>query len=124
MDPLYLLTEARGIVTRSDSATTGVWPRAATYLVRQALEIALDEYWQRGDSSVATLANCSMETQMACLPEFIEPALARQAAYVWTALSGACHFHPYELGPTAEELDRWLDDVASFVEATSAAVPA
>lgn len=123
MSPTFLLAEARAIVTRSNSATTGVWPRAATYLTRQALEMALDEYWQRGDMAVATLTECTMETQMACLPEFMEPALARQAAFVWTALSGACHFHPYELGPTAEELDRWLDDVSAFIEAAASAIP-
>jgi len=124
VNPADLLAEARAIITRSDSATTGVWPRAATYLARQALEEAIDEFWRRGDAAIATLNDCSMETQMACLPQFLDPVLARQVGYVWTALSGACHFHPYELGPTAEELDRWLYDVDLVVAATSVATPA
>ncbi len=123
MDSNVLLTEAEAIVDRSDSSSTGVWPRAATYLVRQALELALDEYWLRGDPAISTLKDCSMETQLVCLPMFIEPTLAHQVAYVWTALSAACHFHPYELGPTAEELERWRDDVIGLVKVTSLAVP-
>jgi hypothetical protein len=36
-------------------------------------------------------------------------------AHAWAALSHACHHHPYELSPTAEELERWMDTVEALI---------
>ncbi len=48
------------------------------------------------------------------------------AAYLYAALSRACHYHPYELAPTAAELTGWLDQAAHIVTQLQAAstVPA
>jgi hypothetical protein len=40
---------------------------------------------------------------------------------VWAALSGACHYHPYDLAPTREELRGWRDVVLEVVERTERA---
>ena len=40
---------------------------------------------------------------------------ASRAAYLLAALSEACHYHPYELAPTATELVSWLDKTAQLV---------
>ena len=43
-----------------------------------------------------------MRTQLICLRSYLEDApLAARAGHAWSALSRACHHHPYELGPTA-----------------------
>jgi len=44
-----------------------------------------------------------------------ERDLVGRAAHAWIALTHACHYHPYELPPTAEELDRWLDAVEAVI---------
>jgi hypothetical protein len=41
--------------------------------------------------------------------------LAGWTAHAWAALTHACHYHPYELPPTAEELERWLDAVEAVI---------
>jgi hypothetical protein len=38
-----------------------------------------------------------------------------RAAYLFAALSHACHYHPNELAPTAAELTGWLDQAAQIV---------
>jgi hypothetical protein len=108
--PDELLAAARELISRTDAATDGVWPRTAALLARQALEGSIDQVWARRPDT-AGLAERSMRTQFICLPAYITPGLAARAAYVWAALSSACHHHPYELAPTAAELTRWLDEV-------------
>ena len=46
---------------------------------------------------------------------------ASRAAYLLAALSRACHYHPYELAPTAAELLGWLDETAQIVTRIQAA---
>jgi hypothetical protein len=45
MTPGELLGAARTLIRRPDSATAGVWPRAAAFLARQALEAAMTVLW-------------------------------------------------------------------------------
>jgi hypothetical protein len=40
-------------------------------------------------------------------------------AYVYAALSEACHYHAYELAPTAAELTRWITAVDRLLTATA-----
>jgi len=53
----------------------------------------------------------------------LTPARPR-AAYLIAALSRACHYHPYELAPTAAELTGWLDQAAEIVTQMQAATAA
>jgi hypothetical protein len=108
--PAELLAAARQIQERPSAATAGVWPRAAAFLARQALEAALDELWE-ADSATRGLSQCTGRSQLACLPSYVDARTARQIAYVWTALSKACHYHAYELAPTAAELTSWFQAV-------------
>jgi hypothetical protein len=103
MTPADLLAAARAIVERPSAATAGLWPRAAALLARQALESALDQLWASSPDT-GGLAQCTMRTQLTCLPAYLDPATAQEISYVWASLSEACHYHPYELGPTAAEL--------------------
>ena len=114
MTPDELLTAARQIIRRPDAATAGVWPRAAALLARQALELAMAGLWD-GRPQAAGLSDCTMRSQMLCLTAYLDQDTATRAAYVSAALSRACHYHPYELAPTAAELTRWLTETAELV---------
>jgi hypothetical protein len=113
-----LLAAARHLVERPDAATAGVWPRAAALLARQALELALGGLWA-ARSPAAELDGCSMRSQLLCLIAYLDGETATRAAYLYAALSHACHYHSYELAPTATELTRWLNETADLVSKLS-----
>ncbi len=100
-DPRELLSDARAL-TAARGVAVGVWPRAAALLARQALEGALDGFWQRRDLG---LDDTSTHAQLLCLPTYLGAAPAREASWTWWSLTRACHHHPYELPPTSAELE-------------------
>jgi hypothetical protein len=102
--PADLLAAARQLL----GAPAGAWPRGAALLTRQALEATLDELWA---ARAPGLIACTMRSQLTCLPYYVEEATAREIGYLWHALSEACHYHAYELAPTAGELAGWIDAV-------------
>jgi hypothetical protein len=44
--PADVLTLARDLLRRPEARTAGYWPRASALLARQALEMALDDFWR------------------------------------------------------------------------------
>jgi hypothetical protein len=99
---LDLVRAARELLDRTDPATAGLWPRATALLGRQAIEGAMAELWK---FRAAGVEKCSTRAQLLCLPLFLgDEKLAERVAYGWSALSHACHQHPYELAPTSPEL--------------------
>jgi hypothetical protein len=114
-----LLSTARLLIDRASVDTRGLWPRAAVLLARQALEVALQTFWSRAAPGAET---CSTRAQLLCLGSYVsDDDLARRAHQVWTTLSRASHFHPYELPPTHEELVAWFDGVAAVIDKTEQA---
>jgi len=115
-----LLAHARLLLERVSPETSGLWPRAAALLCRQSLEVALRTYWSlRGRGT----EECSTRAQLLCLGRYLaDEPLARRAHLAWTALSRACHHHPYDLPPTREELLAWCDTVGEVVERTERVV--
>ena len=113
MTPADLLAAARDLLERPALASVGSWPRATALLARQALEAALDDFW-KASPATAGLARCTRKTQLTSLPAYLNPRLARDVGYLWHALSNACHYHPYDLAPTAAELSGWIDAVATL----------
>jgi hypothetical protein len=109
-----LLTAAR-IVLRDPAVAPSGWPRMVALLTRQALETALEEFWA-SHQVTAGLSRCTHRTQLVCLPFYLDGGVARKVGYTWAALSEACHYHAYELAPTAGELSGWLDAVADLIE--------
>lgn len=98
---------------RADPTTVGLWPRASALLARQALEAAVHRVWEHRRLD---LHACSMRVQLICLRTYLGDAdLAARAGHAWSALSRACHHHPYELAPTAAELQRWLSVVEELI---------
>ena len=121
MTPAETLAAARDLLARPQGSGVGGWPRAVALLTRQALEQALEEFWKTSPGT-AGLAGCSRKTQLACLPSYLDPEIAYQVSYVWAALSGACHYHAYELAPTATQLNGWIDAVGRLLAAVGASV--
>ena len=108
-----VLTAARNLMDRTDTATAGMWPRATALLARQALEAALDDFWR---VRAPGLEACSTKAQLLCLPQYLgDEELAERVAYAWAGLSRGCHQHPYELPPTSTELLGWLLTVEQFI---------
>jgi hypothetical protein len=104
--PAAVLSLARELLRRPDARTAGYWPRASALLARQALEMALDDFWRTKRPGVE---QASMLAQLLCLREFWpDREEAGRIHHAWNALSRACHHHPYELAPTAGELEGWF----------------
>ena len=122
MTPTELLAAARALLADESAATAGGWPRMVALLTRQALEEALSEFWEVR-SATAGLSGSSRKSQLACLPFYLDARDAREVGYVWAALSDACHYHAYELAPTAGELTGWIDAVAGLTRSMSHKAP-
>jgi hypothetical protein len=120
MTPEELLTAARHLIRRPDAATAGVWPRAAAFLARQSLELAMAALWASKPQATG-LTGSTMRSQMLCLTAYLGRGTASRAAYLSAALSRACHYHSYELAPTAAELTGWLDETTELVALIQAA---
>ena len=125
MTPDELLAAAKDLMQRPDTLITGISPRAAALLARQALEAAIADLWV-SQPQAAEMSSRSMRSQLLCLTAYLDPRPASRASYVFAALSHACHYHPYELAPTAAELTGWLDQAAQIVTQlqTATAAPA
>jgi hypothetical protein len=112
--PAELIAVARQLVARTDAKTAGVWPRAAALLGRQAFESALDEWWR---AKGIPLDVCTTHAQLLCLSTYLrDDDTAAQLGYAWSALTRACHHHPYELSPATGELEGWLFVIAEWLK--------
>ena len=113
VDADWLLEQARDLLHRPESATIGRWPRASALLARQALERKLDGAFAEREPG---LMGVSTRAKLLCLDRYVEPDIARNAAFAWSALSNACHAHAYELAPTADELRALIEAVDGLGE--------
>jgi hypothetical protein len=91
----------------------GVWPRACAWLIRLALEHAIDHHWQQHHPQVAA---SSRRAQLIVLTRVVDAELGHRATELWYALSRAAHHHAYELAPTAAELRSWHTGVGVAVD--------
>ena len=81
---------------------------------------ALGELWAV-KRQAAGLSGSTLRSQVLCLTAYLDRGTASRVAYLLAALSRACHYHPYELAPTAAELLGWLDETAQIVTRIQAA---
>src|SRR5262249_39552838 len=108
-----VLAEARSVATLDDPGLVGLRERAAALLARQALEESVRETLRRRAPGTELV---SARAQLLCLPTYAPDAAAADARYLWGVLSRACHHHPYELAPTANELTEWLSATGRVIE--------
>ena len=112
--PADVLKMAQALLRKPEARTAGLWPRAAALLARQALEMALDQFWK---AKRPGLELCTTHAQLLCLRQYWpDEDEAGRIFVAWVALSRACHHHPYELAPTAGELDGWFGVVDAMLK--------
>ncbi|HKH79822.1 MAG TPA: hypothetical protein VJ996_07360 [Solirubrobacteraceae bacterium] len=115
VDAHALVSAARDLIRDDDSATAGLWPRAAALLARQGLELALARLWE---VTAPGLERTSTRCQLLCAGDMLnDRALGGRTALTWHSLSNACHHRVYELPPTASELNMALETVWDLAEA-------
>ncbi|MFI5777810.1 hypothetical protein [Nocardia sp. NPDC051570] len=103
----------RGIVTDAG----GLWSRATVWLLRIAVEQAIDQLWWQ---VAPPLARCSMRAQLLALEPYAGPPTAARIGALWATLSRAGHHHDYELPPALIELRGWYDETVRLVEELAA----
>jgi hypothetical protein len=111
--PQRCLDAADQLLSSVVAGTRGAWPRACAWLLRLAIEAAMDDYWQRCHPEVVGMH--ARSPQFLILDRYAGRHLAARAGYAWSALSRAGHHHSYELGLTVGELRRLRDAVATII---------
>ena len=112
MTPVEILASADALSKPGRSTRTPGWPRVVAVLARHAIEESLCQYWALREPG---MERCTGHAQLLCLPVYLSNReLARATAAAWSDLSRACHHHPYELAPTANELRALLDVAHRF----------
>jgi hypothetical protein len=94
------------------SVNVDLWARCATWLIRLALEHALNRLWQARQPE---LVACPMRAQLLALGKFRNPDITSRVTELWQTLSWAAHHHPYELAPSAREIQGWLDEARLLI---------
>ncbi|MEV5650405.1 hypothetical protein AB0L57_19320 [Nocardia sp. NPDC052254] len=87
----------------------GLWSRATVWILRIALEQAVDGLWARISPQ---LARCSMRAQLLALETCAGPELAGRVAGLWAVLSRSGHHLDSEPAPTVDELRDWYDETS------------
>ena len=99
----------------------GLWHRASASLIRQTLEILLEQLWTK---RAPGLEAASVRAQLACLPEFITTNdLARRVTLAWNELSTACHAHSYNLRPEPAMLESAFETLAGLANHPALGAP-
>lgn len=111
--PQSCLDAADELLSSVVAGTRGAWPRACAWLLRLALEAAMDDYWQRCHPDVVGMG--ARSPQFLILDRYAGRRVAARAGYAWSALSRAGHHHCYELGLTVGELRRLREAVATII---------
>jgi hypothetical protein len=81
--------------------------RTAALLGRMSLEQLIAD---RVSEALPGAEGGSMRAQLLCLRS-VDERLGEDASHLHGALSSACHHHPYELGPSVDEMVGLLDGV-------------
>lgn len=107
-----LLVAADGLLTTASGPSRGRWPRVCAWLIRLALERALDDFWTKAQPCAI---GCPMRAQLLLLPRYADDSIADQAREAWAGLARAGHLHLFDLAPTAGELRAWHVSVTEIV---------
>ena len=117
MQPDRLSAFARELIEQPDDSSSGLWPRAAALLLRQAAETILDELWE---ARAQGMQKAPMRSQLVALPLVLRDGdLSGRTSYTWWVLSNACHYR-YGASPLdAQELRHAADLVDELSQAVS-----
>jgi hypothetical protein len=118
MTPDSLLADADRLLREVLPQSRGRWPRVCVWLIRLALERALQDFWAAREPQIA---DAPRRAQLLLLDRYAGSDVARAATAAWAGLSRAAHHHPYELAPTAGELRSWQITVRGVCDELAAA---
>lgn len=111
--PAELLVLARSVVESAPRTVGADRTVAAALLIRQALEAALDGWWER---ILPAMVDTRDRAQQITLPFYLDDAvLAGDLTWAWARLSTICHHLAYDLPPTVPEVDTLIDVVARLI---------
>lgn len=108
------LDAAEHLLTGAVPDAGGVWSRAVAWILRLALEQAVDELWAQ---IAPELMRCPMRAQLLALRVYAGPETAGQVGALWAALSRAAHHLDYEMAPSVTDLSRWREQTADLAAA-------
>ncbi|MEU3012550.1 hypothetical protein [Nocardia asteroides] len=108
------LEAADHLLSGAVSDAGGVWSRAVAWILRLALEQAVDELWAQ---IAPELMRCPMRAQLLALRVYAGPETAGQVGALWAALSRAAHHLDYEMAPSVTDLRRWRDQTGELATA-------
>jgi hypothetical protein len=107
-----LLTLSRTLVSSDNWATSYWWGRGSAVLARQAVELALEEFW---DARAPDMREASGRGQFLAVRLYLnDETQAAEGHATWSRLSRACHHHPYDLQPSRDEVVAWIDAAERF----------
>jgi hypothetical protein len=114
-DAHTLVSAARDVMRLDNPALSGLWPRAAAMLGRQALEAAMTRVWEL---TAPGMDRMSFRCQVLCIgPMLNDAVLGGRIIAAWSSLSGACHHGIYDVPPSAVELTGTLETVLALATA-------
>ncbi|HEY9413225.1 MAG TPA: hypothetical protein VIQ30_00570 [Pseudonocardia sp.] len=114
------LSVAEDLLRNPSILPPGVSARSCTWLIRLALERAMDEFWAGHAPPIRT---ASRRAQLLVFNRTINADLGQRYSQLWSELSNAAHHHAYELAPTAGELRTWHNAAHAVITALEA-IPA
>lgn len=114
--PTTCLAAADALLAPAATTAAGARNRAAAFLLRMALEEALRRYWDR---VCPDINRCGAHMRSLCLEFYGGAGISGPWSACWNALSRACHYHGYDLTPSAVELRARRAEAAEIVERLS-----
>ena len=113
-----ILASARAVLAGTASVPPAQATRTAALLGRVALErVVTDDCSRIGLGSRPT-----MRAKLICVRVLVDAERGQLAAVAWAGLSNACHYHAYELAPTANEVAHLLDLIDRLQDRSSSTV--
>lgn len=115
-NPSGLLTTAERLLTSPPTEPAVTWRRGAAFALRAALEAVVSGYLLSRRPQVRA---GSMRAKLLCLRTCCDTETARRAQTTWNLLCTACHYRPYDPGPTQDQLHMLQRQVSELVQQLS-----
>jgi len=97
------------------AATAASRCRGAAFALRAALESAVADSLA-ANAAPRAIREGPMRSGFLWLRTCAEAGVVRRAKAVWSLLCLGCHYHQYEIGPTADQVRVWRTEVAAVVD--------
>ena len=113
------LRTADQLISDASADLGGMWPRAAAWMLRIAMEQAIRELWHAVSPQMGRV---TVRAQLLVLPKYLGEDAAAEARLLWSELSTTAHHHDFALAPAVQELRRWQGAAHRVAAAVDAAI--